>query len=502
MATAEQGAGRDTTDEAPGTTASHPAPEPTADAHHGEGPVEEPGGAGGGPPAAPRRRLLADASLSAVLAGLITVVVSCSGPLLVVLAAAAAGRLTDAQTASWVWAACVGSGVTCAVLSWWTRMPVITAFSTPGAAVLVGSLGDYTYPEAVGAFLVSGVLMALTGLTGVFGQIMRRVPPGIVAAMLAGVLFSFGVDLFAALDGAPLPVLAALATYLAVKQRSPRYAVAWALVTAVLATAVAPGLHAPSVAVGLTLPVFTAPEFTVSAVVGLAVPLAVVTMASQNAPGLGVLAACGYRPNDRLLITATGLASTALAPLGGHAVNLAAITAAISTGEESHRDPDRRYVAGLACGVFYLLAGVGGAALVGLFAVLPPQLIAVIAGVALLATFSSSLAQAVADERGRDAAVVTFLTTASGITLGGIGSACWGLVLGLVTHLALNARRDRRDGDSRNDRDDRDARRDRDDQSDRRDRDSRDDRDDRDDQSDRDDRDDRDRARQDREKTA
>ncbi len=317
--------------------------------------MEEPGGAGSGPPAAPRRGLLADASLSAVLAGLITVVVSCSGPLLVVLAAAAAGRLTDAQTASWVWAACVGSGVTCAVLSWWTRMPVITAFSTPGAAVLVGSLGDYTYPEAVGAFLVSGVLMALTGLTGVFGQIMRRVPPGIVAAMLAGVLFSFGVDLFAALDGAPLPVLAALATYLAVKQRSPRYAVAWALVAAVLATAVAPGLHAPSVAVGLTLPVFTAPEFTVSAVVGLAVPLAVVTMASQNAPGLGVLAACGYRPNDRLLITATGLASTALAPLGGHAVNLAAITAAISTGEESHRDPDRRYVAGLACGVFYLL---------------------------------------------------------------------------------------------------------------------------------------------------
>ncbi|MFH8437596.1 benzoate/H(+) symporter BenE family transporter [Streptomyces sp. NPDC018007] len=476
MATAEQGAGSDTADEAP-EAAGGPAPgvrsarEPAgglpgeeavagrssregapvgprpsgapvgqpSDARPGEGAGAGPGEAEGAP--APRRGLSADASLSAVLAGLITVVVSCSGPLLVVLAAATAGRLTDAQTASWVWAACVGSGVTSAALSWWTRMPVITAFSTPGAAVLVGSLGDYTYPEAVGAFLVSGLLMALVGLTGVFGQLMRRVPPGIVAAMLAGVLFSFGVDLFTALDGAPLPVLAALATYLAVKQRSPRYAVAWALIAAVVATAVAPGLHTPSVAVGLTLPVFTAPEFTLSAVVGLAVPLAVVTMASQNAPGLGVLAACGYRPNDRLLITATGLASTALAPLGGHAVNLAAITAAISTGEEAHRDPDRRYVAGLACGVFYLLAGVGGAALVGLFAALPPHLIAVIAGVALLATFSSSLAQAVADEPGRDAAVVTFLTTASGVTLGGIGSACWGLVLGLVTHLALNARR-------------------------------------------------------------
>lgn len=446
MATAEQGAG-DGTDEAPGPdtgTRAGTRAAGTPDVATGDAGAPGAGAPGGGAQAVSGRRgLLADASLSAVLAGLITVVVSCSGPLLVVLAAASAGHLTDAQTASWVWAACVGSGVTCAVLSWWTRMPVITAFSTPGAAVLVGSLGDYTYPQAIGAFLVSGLLMALVGLTGVFGRVMRRVPPGIVAAMLAGVLFSFGVDLFSALDGAPLPVLAALATYLAVKQRSPRYAVAWALLAAVAATSVAPGIHASSVDVGLTLPVFTAPEFSVSAFVGLAVPLAVVTMASQNAPGLGVLAACGYRPNDRLLITVTGLASTVLAPLGGHAVNLAAITAAISTGEEAHRDPRRRYVAGLASGVFYLLAGVCGAALVGLFTVLPPELIAVIAGIALLATFSTSLAQAVADEQGRDAAVVTFLTTASGVTLGGIGSACWGLVLGLVTHLALTARRRR-----------------------------------------------------------
>ncbi|MFJ1803480.1 benzoate/H(+) symporter BenE family transporter [Streptomyces sp. NPDC088180] len=461
MATAEQGA-EDDTDEAPGPdtgtrtgtgAGTRAAEAPDAVTGTGAGtraagaPDAVTGNAGargeGAQAASGRRGLLADASLSAVLAGLITVVVSCSGPLLVVLAAASAGHLTDEQTASWVWAACVGSGVTCAALSWWTRMPVITAFSTPGAAVLVGSLGDYTYPQAIGAFLVSGLLMALVGLTGVFGRVMRRVPPGIVAAMLAGVLFSFGVDLFSALDGAPLPVLASLAVYLTVKQRSPRYAVAWALVAAVLATVVAPGIHASSVDIGLTLPVFTAPEFTGAAVVGLAVPLAVVTMASQNAPGLGVLAACGYRPNDRLLITATGLASTALAPLGGHAVNLAAITAAISTGEEAHRDPRRRYVAGLACGVFYLLAGVCGAALVGLFAALPPELIAVIAGIALLATFSTSLAQAVADERGRDAAVVTFLTTASGVTLGGVGSACWGLVLGLVTHLALTARRRR-----------------------------------------------------------
>lgn len=255
-----------------------------------DGDAEEEAGAAG------RRGVLRDASLSAVLAGLITVVVSCSGPLLVVLAAAAAGHLSDEQTASWVWAACVGSGLTCAVLSWWTRMPVITAFSTPGAAVLVGSLEDYSYPEAVGAFLVSGLLMALVGVTGVFGWAMRRVPPGITAGMLAGVLFSFGAGLFSALDGAPLPVLASLATYLAVKQRSPRYAVAWALLAAVLATAVVPGIHAASVDIDWTLPVFTAPEFSGPAIVGIAVPLAVVTMASQNAPASACWPPAGTAP--------------------------------------------------------------------------------------------------------------------------------------------------------------------------------------------------------------
>lgn len=384
-----------------------------------------------------------DASPSAVLAGLVAVVVSCSGPLLIVLAAADAGRLSDVQTSSWVWAVCVGSGVTCAGLSWWTRTPVITAFSTPGAAVLVGCLGDYPYPEVIGAFLITGLAMALIGMTGAFGWAMRRVPPGVVAAMLAGVLFSFGAGVFSALDSGPVPALAALVTYFAVKRRSPKYAVACALLVAVLAAAAGPGpgLHAPAGYAGPALPLFTAPDFSLGAMVGVAVPLTVVTMASQNAPGLAVLTASGYRPDDRLLVGVTGLTTTALAPFGGHGINLAAITAAICTGEEAHPDPRRRYVAGMACGFFYLLTGACGATLVGLFTTLPPDMVAVVAGVALLGTFSTSLAQAVADEPGRDAAVVTFLATASGVTLGGIGSACWGLVLGLATHGLLTFRR-------------------------------------------------------------
>lgn len=390
---------------------------------------------------AERRRVGRDASVSAVVAGLVAVVVSCSGPLVIVLAAAEAGRLSGEQTASWVWAACVGSGVTCAALSWWTRMPVITAFSTPGAAVLVGSLGQYSYPEAIGAFLVTGLAMALIGVTGVFGWVMRRVPPGVVAGMLAGVLFSFGAGVFSALDSIPVPVLASLVTYFVVKRRSPRYAVALALLAAVVAAAAGAGIQAPAGDIAPAVPVFTSPDFSLPAMVGIAVPLTVVTMASQNAPGLAVLTASGYRPDDRVLIGVTGLTTTALAPFGGHGINLAAITAAICTGEEAHPDSRRRYVAGMACGFFYLLTGICGATLVGLFTALPADLVAVIAGVALLGTFSTSLAQAVADEPGRDAAVVTFLTTASGVTLGGIGSSCWGLVLGLATHATLTLRR-------------------------------------------------------------
>ncbi|GGX13824.1 benzoate/H(+) symporter BenE family transporter [Streptomyces chryseus] len=394
-------------------------------------------GRDGGPE---RRGVVRDASLSAVLAGLVAVVVSCSGPLMIVLAAADAGRLSNEQTASWVWAACVGSGVTCAALSWRTRMPVITAFSTPGAAVLVGSLGAYPYAEAIGAFLVTGLVMALVGMTGAFGWAMRRVPPGVVAGMLAGVLFSFGAGVFSALDSIPVPVLASLVTYFAVKRWSPRYAVACALFAAVLATAAGPGIHVAAGDITPAVPVFTAPDFSLQAMVGIALPLTVVTMASQNAPGLAVLTAFGYRPDDRTLIGVTGLTTAALSPFGGHGINLAAITAAICTGEEAHPDPRRRYVAGVACGFFYLVTGVCGAALVGLFTAPPADLVAVVAGVALLGAFSTSLAQAVADESGRDAAVVAFLTTASGVTLGGIGSACWGLVLGLATHGTLTFR--------------------------------------------------------------
>lgn len=378
-----------------------------------------------------------DVSLPALLAGLVCIAVSFSGPLVVVLAAAAAGRLDQAHTASWIWAVALGSGLTCLLLSWWTRTPVITAWSTPGAALLVTSLGEYPYREAVGAFLVSGAAVALFGVTGLFGRLIRAVPPGIVNAMLAGILFSFGAGIFASLHTAPVLVLGSFAAFLLARRLRPRYALPVALLTGGLLAAATVGLPLHLGGGGPTRPVLTVPAFAWPAMIGLALPLTIVALASQNAPGLGVLRASGYQPDDRLLIGATGGVSVLLAPFGSPGINIAAITAAICTSPESHPDPRRRYIAGMSAGVLYLVVGSFGGVLVSLFTGLPHALIAVIAGVALLASFQGSLAGAVADEEGRDGAVVTFLATASGMTLFGIGSAFWGLLLGVGTHLVL-----------------------------------------------------------------
>ncbi|MFI9046328.1 benzoate/H(+) symporter BenE family transporter [Streptomyces sp. NPDC053427] len=389
--------------------------------------------------AAPHPRLWRDLSLSAVLAGFVAVVVSYSGPLVIVLAAASAGHLDAARTTSWIWAISLGSGLTCLALSLRTRMPVITAWSTPGAALLVTSLGAYSYPEAVGAFLVTGVVITLVGLTGVFGWLMRQIPPAVVSAMLAGILFSFGTGVFTSLRTAPLIAGAVLLAYLLGKRWLPRYAVLLALVAGVASAAATARLHVHLDHIELARPQFTTPAFSVASLIGIAVPLTLATLASQNAPGIAVLTASGYRPKDRLLIGSTGLVSTALAPFGSHAINLAAITAAICTGPEAHRDPGRRYVAGVASGAFYLLIGAFGSTLVALFAGLPKELVAALAGVALFGALAGGLTGAVKDEKDREAALITFLATASGVTLFGIGSAFWGLVFGVAAHLILQA---------------------------------------------------------------
>lgn len=382
-------------------------------------------------------KLWRDASLSAATAGLIAVMVSYAGPLVVVFQAAKAGGIEGAHLSSWIWAISIGSGITCIALSLRYRVPVITAWSTPGAALLVAGLPGVTLPEAIGAFVFSSLLITLSGCTGVFSALMRRIPQPIVAAMLAGILLRFGLGVFTSLEQLPQVVLPMILGYLIARRTMPRYAV---IVTLLLGFTIAFGLGRVMVEelhAKLVEPVFVAPAFSPGALIGMGVPLFFVTMASQNAPGVGVLRTSGFNPPINPLITVTGLASLLLAPFGAHGINLAAITAAICTGPEAHANPDKRYVAGVVCGLFYILIGTFGATIATVFSALPSPLIATVAGLALFASLTGGLTGAMAEERDRESALVTFLVTASGLTIVGVGAAFWGLLAGLLTSLVL-----------------------------------------------------------------
>ncbi len=375
-----------------------------------------------------------------MVAGLVAVLVSFSGPFAIVLTAASAAHLTQAQTTSWVWAIAIGSGLSGLVLSLVTKMPVITAFSTPGAALLVGSLSAYKYSDAVGAFLFAAAGMTILGFSGLFGKILAKVPQGIVSAMLAGILLPFALDAFRQLPGAPAVVLTVLAAYFLGRRFLPNYAVLLALGSGSLVAAFRHELHLAGVSAELTLPHLTVPTLNWSALVSVGLPLLIVTMAGQNAPGLAVLRVSGYDPDDRLLLGGTGIVSVLLAPFGSHGINLAAITAAICTGEQAHPNPRLRYVAGVACGFFYLVCGFLGTGLVGFFTALPKPLVAAVCGVALLGALLSSLTGALDDRTAREGALVTLAATASGMTVAHVGSAFWGLVAGVGVHLVLNRR--------------------------------------------------------------
>ncbi|MCL2310187.1 MAG: benzoate/H(+) symporter BenE family transporter [Proteobacteria bacterium] len=378
------------------------------------------------------KSFLRDFSASAVVAGLIAVVVAYAGPLAIVFQAAEAGHLTPVQLSSWLWAISIGGGVTGLYLSLRYRAPVITTWSTPGAALLVTGLAEYSYADAIGAYLFSALLITLLGATGLFSRIMNRLPTGVIAAMLAGILFRFGVGVFSSLEQLPALVLPMVLAYLIGRRWWPRYSI---VVTLVVGFALSFGLGKlafQGFPAALAVPQWTWPHFSFSAMIGLGIPLCFVAMASQNAPGFAVLRTAGYDTPINPLVTTTGLASLLLAPFGAHGINLAAITAAICTGPEAHPQPTRRYVAGVACAAFYLLIGSFGATVAGFFSSLPSALIASLAGLALFSSLANSLGAAFSGENRREPALITFLVTASGISFFGIGAAFWGLALGLA----------------------------------------------------------------------
>lgn len=379
-----------------------------------------------------------DLSLSAVIAGLIAVIISYAGPLIIVFQAAREAHLPSDQVSSWIWAISIGSGLTGLLLSWRLKVPVITAWSTPGAALLVSMLPTVSLPQAIGAYIVASLIIAVVGLSGAFDKLMSRLPKAIAAAMLAGILFRFGAELFTSVTLQPALVLAMIAAYLLGKRFSPRYAI---LAVLLVGCAMAAGLgnfNGGSITLALAEPIFIAPEWNWHAIINIGLPLALVTLTGQYVPGMAVMRSAGYTTPARSIVSWTAITSALLAPFGSHGINLAAITAAICTGREAHEDKDKRYIAGIACGLFYILMGIFGATLASVFAALPKELIAALAGLALFGAISAGLSGAMADEKQREAALITFLVTASGMSFLGLAAAFWGLIFGLVAHFALS----------------------------------------------------------------
>jgi benzoate membrane transport protein len=389
------------------------------------------------------RTLWADSSLSAVVAGLIAVVVSFSGPSVLVFQAAHAAHFSAAQTSSWLWAIAAGSGLTGLVLSLRHRAPVIIAWSTPGAALLVATLPGYSPGEAVTAYLAGAALIVLLGVSGVFDALMRRLPASIAAAMLAGILFRFGAEAFVSIGTNPTLVLGMFLSYLLMRRFKPRYAIVAVLAVGLLIAGFTGQIVAPGGPVALAVPELIRPEWSWRAVFNLGLPLALVGLTGQYVPGMAVLRASGYATPSRPIVCANGLMSLLLAPFGAHGINPAAITAAICTGEEAHADPARRYVAGVACGVFYLFAALGGGALAVLFACLPHEWVVCLSGLALFGAIGSGLTAAVADDAQREPALITFLLTASGMSFLGLGAAFWGILAGLFAWGVLSLARPR-----------------------------------------------------------
>ena len=371
-------------------------------------------------------------SVSALVAGFVAVLVGFTSSVVIVFQAAAAFGATPAQTASWIWALGLGMGLTSLGLSLRYRQPVLTAWSTPGAALLATAGVGLPMAEGVGAFMLCALLITAAGVTGWFARVMDRIPVSLASALLAGVLARFAFDGFAALQREKLLVGVMLLAYLLGRRWWPRYAVPGVLVAGVVVAAWQGQLHGGAVHWQLVMPEFTMPRFSLAAAIGIALPLFVVTMASQNLPGVAAQRAAGYDTPVSPVITTTGLATLVLAPFGGYALNLAAITAAICMGREAHEDPARRWVASAAAGVFYIVAGLMAGAVVALIAAFPRELVLAVAGLALLGTIGSGLAAAMKDEGQREAALVTFVVTASGLTLWGVGAAFWGVVAGAL----------------------------------------------------------------------
>jgi benzoate membrane transport protein len=368
--------------------------------------------------------------ISIPVSAFVAAIIGFGGTLALIIAAAGALGATREQTASWVTAICLAMALETAWLSWRTKMPVITAWSTPGAALVAASSG-FSMNDAVGAFIVTALLLVATGLFKPLTQLIAKIPASVASGMLAGIVVTFGINAVKTIPVDPWLILPLIAAFFVIRLFNPALSVLAVLVGGG-AVAFLTGRVGGLPTLELSTLELTMPAFSVKATIGLAIPLYLVTMASQNLSGLAVLRAAGYHPAPGPLISVTGLFSLISAPFNALTTNLAAISAAICTGPDVHPDPAERWKTGPFYALAYLAFAIFGASLVAIFAVLPQSLIVLVAGLALMAPLANALAIALKDEGERMAATTAFAATASGLTLFGIGSAFWGLVAGLV----------------------------------------------------------------------
>lgn len=381
-----------------------------------------------------------DWSISATVAGFLAVLISYSGPLIIFFQAAQKAQVSNTMMISWIWGISIGAAIAGVFLSIKYKVPVITAWSAPGTALLVTLFPNISLNEAVAAYITSAVVIFLIGITGYFDKLLKWIPQDVAAGMMAGILFQFGLGLFTATDTMPVIVFGMLLVFLVAKRFTPRYAMVWVLVSGVLLSLFLGQMNPVNVNFALAIPQFIVPEWTWNSTLNLAIPLILVSLSGQFLPGMAIMKLSGYDTPAKPIITATSIASLAVACVGGITIVLASITAALCMGKDAHELKEKRYIAGIANGIFYILGGLFAGSIVMLFSLLPKELIAALAGLALLGAIATNISVAMKNESHREAALITFLATASGMQFLGLSSVFWGICIGVIAHLVLTKR--------------------------------------------------------------
>ena len=378
-----------------------------------------------------------DWSLSASVAGFLAVLIAYAGPLVIFFQAAQAAQVSEAMMASWIWGISIGTAIPGIYLSIKYKAPIVTAWSAPGTVLLVTLFPQMSINEAVAAYIISAIVIFMVGATGYFDKVLQWIPNSIAAGMMAGILFQFGLALFVATDTMPFIIFSMLGCYLLAKRLSPRYTMIWVLLCGVTLSLLLGKMNPVDINFTMTIPVLIWPEWSWHSTFNLAIPLILVSLSGQFLPGMAILNLSGYDTPAKPIVMATSIASLAVACVGGITITLAAITAALCTGKDAHELKEKRYVAGVANGIFYLLGGLFASSIVLVFSLLPKELIAALAGLALIGAISANITIAMKNDSQRESALITFLATASGMQFLGLSSVFWGICIGMIAHYIL-----------------------------------------------------------------